>query len=117
MPKLHTPVEMLKYATQFRLPLTNTLGGYGEVTIQRGEGQHRERWAVTDGSLHRLQIWTEHDGWRYITDIGATAAYRHTLDQAFEVAQRVVEIESACLEAEINAISHPAPERPCRHQP
>lgn len=94
----------LTFATQFRLPLTNRVGGYGEVTIERGAGDYRDRWAVTDGSLVRLRVWTGADGWRFISDIGWAAAYRHTLRDAFTLARRAVEIESACYEAQINAL-------------
>ncbi|MEV8324568.1 hypothetical protein [Kitasatospora sp. NPDC056731] len=99
-----TKAEVLRYATQFRLPLTNTVGGYGEVTIQRGESQYRDKWAVTDGAFTGLRAWTDPDGWQYISDIGRANAYRYTLEEAFEVGCRVVEIESACYEAEINAV-------------
>jgi len=94
----------LAFATQFRLPLTNKVGGYGEITIQRGEGDQRHLWAVTDGAFTGIQAWTEPDGWRYISDIGRAAAYRHTLRDAFDLARRAVEVESACWEAQINAL-------------
>lgn len=94
----------LAFATQFRLPLTNTVGGYGEVTIERGAGDYRDLWAVTDGSLTELRAWVEPDGWRHITDVGWAVAYHHTLREAFALGRQVVEIESACLEAQINAL-------------
>lgn len=96
----------LAFATQFRLPLTNEYGGYGEVTIERGAGDYRDLWAVTDGSLTRLRVWVDPDGWQYITEIGWAGAYRHTLREAFTLGRQVVEIESACLDAQISAL-HP----------
>ncbi|MFD0405551.1 hypothetical protein [Kitasatospora sp. NPDC127116] len=105
-----TATDMLRYATQFRLPLTNIVGGYGEITIQRGEGEYRDKWAVTDGAFTGLRAWAEPDGWtdgagwQYIGDIGRANAYRYTLEEAFEVGHRAVEIESACCEAEVAAI-------------
>ncbi|MFJ9771186.1 hypothetical protein ACIRVF_08075 [Kitasatospora sp. NPDC101157] len=106
----HHPSAILQYASQFRLPLTNTVGGYGEITIQRGEDLYHDKWAVTDGAFSGCRAWTEADGWtagsgwQYISDIGRANAYRYTLQEAFEVARRVVEIESACSEAEVAAI-------------
>lgn len=100
-----TPEQMLQHATQFRLPLTNTVGGYGEIVIERGEGPHRHKWAITDGAFTNRQIWIEaYGGWTPASSISLATAYDLTLDEAFKLGQRVVEIETARLEAEINSI-------------
>lgn len=98
------PETLLQYATQLRIPLTNDVGGYGEITIQRGEGPYRNKWAVTDGSLTSLQVWTSPDGWQPISRLGWAGAYTHTLDEAFALGRQVAEIEGACTEAQFNAI-------------
>lgn len=73
---------------EFRIPLTNTLGGYGEVCVER-RGDH---WAVTDGAYTCRRVWQD-DGWTYIGTVGLEAAYVLPLDAALELGHRVARIE------------------------
>ncbi|MFD4904184.1 hypothetical protein [Kitasatospora purpeofusca] len=89
-----TAEQQLKLATEFRVPVPRgPVGGYGEVVVRRddtGSG-----WAVTDGALVGLRAWTEGEGWRPVGDTGRQAAYRHTREEALDLAHRVAEIEAA----------------------
>ncbi|MFB8442712.1 hypothetical protein ACFC7A_27040 [Streptomyces niveus] len=102
------PVQKLALATEFRVPLPgHPAGSYGEIVVKRERASSyrwaaRERagsyrWAVTDGAVSSLRIWTDGDGWRYLSDIGRTAAYRHTLDEALLLAERAAEFEATSL--------------------
>lgn len=85
-------------AREFRIPLTNTMGGYGEVTVERGD----TGWAVTDGAIGGKQTWVD-GSWRYITDVGRTAAFAHTLDQAIALGHEVAAIEGARIDTVVGA--------------
>ncbi|MEU2834907.1 hypothetical protein ABZ667_40800 [Streptomyces lavendulae] len=99
------PAELLGLAHEFRVPIPDVgVGGYGEVVVRRQPDGAGERWAVTDGAFSGLRAWGDGEGWRYVSDIGRTAAYRHSLEQALELAHQVAEIEAACYQAEVAAV-------------
>lgn len=82
----------LDLAAEFRIPCTNTNGGYAEVAVERSHAS--KLWAVTDGAFTGRRVW--HDGgWQYLSDIGRTAAYRHSREEALALGQHVAEIEGA----------------------
>ncbi|KAB7835485.1 hypothetical protein FRZ00_26670 [Streptomyces mobaraensis] len=75
--------EQLAFAAEFRVPILDVgVGGYGEEVVKRAPGG--TRWAVTDGAFSGLRAWGDGEGWRYITDIGRAATYRHNRDQALK---------------------------------
>lgn len=87
----------LDLATEFRVPLPDGLGGYGEVVVQR-ESSDCHRFAVTDGAVSGMCVWLpDADGWTYIGDCGRAAAYCYGLDEALAVAERVAERERASI--------------------
>ncbi|MFD0353630.1 hypothetical protein ACFVHW_07755 [Streptomyces sp. NPDC127110] len=99
------PEELLGLAHEFRVPIPEAgVGGYGEVVVRRRPDGAGERWAVTDGAFSGLRAWVEGEGWRYVSDIGRAAAYRHSRESALELAHQVAEIEAACCQAEIAAV-------------
>lgn len=84
-------------AQEFRVPLTNTVGGYGEVVVRRwtlGE----DRWQVTDGSMTDPKVWAD-GGWLSIGSVGMEKAHPYTLDEALKTAHQVAEYEGATFEA------------------
>ncbi|NXY94461.1 hypothetical protein HYE82_08655 [Streptomyces sp. BR123] len=99
------PANLLALAHEFRVLIPNPgVGGYGEVVVRRQPDGAGERWAVTDGAFSGLRAWVDGEGWRYVSDIGRAAAYRHGLEQALELAHQVAEIEAACHQAEVAAV-------------
>lgn len=93
----------LALAVEFRVPLPDGIGGgYGEVVVQR-EASDSDRWAVTDGAPVGLQAWLDGDGWKYVTDIGRSAAFVYGLDEALGLAEEVARIEGERHDARIAA--------------
>jgi hypothetical protein len=92
----------LALAVEFRVPLPEGLGGYGELVVQR-ESTGSDRWAVTDGAFVGLQAWIDGEGWQYITDIGRAAAFVYSLDEALAMADDVARIEQERHDARIRA--------------
>ncbi|WP_333745544.1 hypothetical protein [Streptomyces sp. IBSBF 2950] len=102
----------LKLVREFRIPVKNRLGGYAELTIERGPGPYDDRWAVTDGALSSKRAWHNAD-WHYISDLGTAAAYAHTMDAALTLGEEVAGLEGIRLDKEIRALQDSqAPRRP-----
>ncbi|OEV14065.1 hypothetical protein [Streptomyces nanshensis] len=96
--------QQLALAREFRVPLPNQVGGYGEITVEKDPGLNL--WAVTDGAFSGKRAWV--DGfWQHLTDIGRTAAYTHPLDEALELAYQVAEFEGAVYETEVRVGQRP----------
>ena len=91
----------LTLASEFRVPLPDGLGGYGELVVQR-ESTGSDRWAVTDGALVGLQAWAD-DRWQYVTDVGRAATFVYSLDDALDLAEHVGRVEQAKHDARIRA--------------
>ncbi|MFB7649377.1 hypothetical protein ACFC0S_16035 [Streptomyces sp. NPDC056084] len=96
--------DLVEKVREFRIPLKNILGGYSELTVERGPGPFDALWAVTDGAPREKRFW--HDsaaapGWHYLSDTGPAHAYRHTVQGALAVADEVAAIEGALLDKEI----------------
>lgn len=82
----------LALASEFRVPLPEGLGGYGELVVQR-ESSDSDRWAITDGAAVDPMAWVDPDGWREISKVGRAKAYVYDLDEALDVAEQVARIE------------------------
>ncbi|MEV8124066.1 hypothetical protein AB0P07_08125 [Streptomyces sp. NPDC085944] len=91
----------LALTVEFRVPLPEGLGGYGEVVVKR-ESSASDRWAVTDGALVGLQAWAD-DRWQYVTDVGRAATFVYSLDDALDVAEHVARVEQEKHDARIRA--------------
>ncbi|OEV14070.1 hypothetical protein [Streptomyces nanshensis] len=96
--------QQLALAREFRVPLPNQVGGYGEITVEKDPGLRL--WAVTDGALSGKRAWVDGD-WQRLTDIGRPAAYTHPLDEALELAHQVAEFEGAAYEAQVRVGQRP----------
>ncbi|MGW1587281.1 hypothetical protein [Streptomyces sp. NPDC002386] len=92
----------LTLASEFRVPLPDGLGGYGEIVVQR-ESTGSDRWAVTDGAVTGLRAWLYPAGWQYVSDVGRDVAFVHDLDDALELAEAVAKIERDAFDARIRA--------------
>lgn len=79
-------------AAEFRVPLPDGLGGYGELVVRR-ESVGSDRWAVTDGAVSGLRAWLDPDGWQYVAEIGRTEAFAYGLDEALDMAEDVARLE------------------------
>lgn len=88
-------------AQEFRVPLTNSVGGYGEVVVRRWT-LAQDRWQVTDGSLTDPKVWIDGQ-WLPITSVGLEKAHPYTLDEALKTAHQVAEYEGATFEAWVKA--------------
>ncbi|WP_435245176.1 hypothetical protein [Streptomyces tendae] len=89
-------VDLTEKIRELRVPVQNTLGGYSELTVERGPGPLDALWAVTDGATREKRFW--HDGaaapgWHYLSDAGPAYAYRYGLDAALALADKVAAIE------------------------
>ncbi|RLL66963.1 hypothetical protein [Streptomyces sp. Z26] len=89
----------LELATEFRVPLPEGPGGYGEVVVRR-RALNSTLFAVTDGSMHGTCAWVG-DQWQYLGDCGRDAAYVHDLGSALALAEEVAQLERASIEASI----------------
>ncbi|MFD5663405.1 hypothetical protein ACFWIK_00650 [Streptomyces anthocyanicus] len=96
----HLTVQ-LALASEFRVPLPDGLGGYGELVVRR-ESADSDRWAVTDGALAGLQAWAG-DRWQYVTDVGRAATFVYSLDDALDMAEHVARVEQERHDARIRA--------------
>ncbi|MCZ0983879.1 hypothetical protein O1L60_44760 [Streptomyces diastatochromogenes] len=99
--------ELAEKAGEFRVPLTNTLGGYGELIVERGPGPFDHLWAVTDGAQREKRFWhvgAAGAGWYYLSDTGPSFAYKHDLTAALALAEEVAALEGARLDKEIAAV-------------
>lgn len=92
----------LTLASEFRVPLPEGLGGYGEIVVQR-ESTGSDRWAVTNGASTGLQAWVYPVGWQHVARVGRDVAFAHDLDDALELAEAVAKIEGERLDARIRA--------------
>ncbi|MGW0012567.1 hypothetical protein ACWDVX_22830 [Streptomyces tendae] len=92
----------LALAVEFRVPLPEGLGGYGEVVVRR-KSTGSDRWAVTNGADTGLQAWVYPIGWQHVARVGRDAAFAHDLDDALELAETVAKIEGDRLNARIRA--------------
>ncbi|MEW1565767.1 hypothetical protein AB0454_22610 [Streptomyces sp. NPDC093509] len=88
-------------AQEFRIPLTNSVGGYGEVVVRRWT-LAEDRWQVTDGAAKDPKVWIDGE-WLPITDVGLEKAHPYTLDEALKTAHQVAEYEGATFEAWVKA--------------
>ena len=88
----------LDLASEFRIPCTNETGGYAEVVVERGMGPGC--WGVTNGSFTGRQVWVD-GAWRYLSDVGKSAGYCHTRDDALTLGHQVAAIEGAAIDARI----------------
>lgn len=88
-------------ATEFHIPLTNAVGGYGEVVVRRLR-PGADRWTVTDAANTNAKAWIDGD-WKPITDLGMDAAHPYSLDEALKTAHQVAEYEGATHEAWVKA--------------
>lgn len=88
-------------ATEFRVPLTNEAGGYGEVVVRRLR-LGADKWCVTDGANSQSKVWVDGQ-WTAITDLGLDAAHPYSLDEALTTAHQVAEYEGATYEAWVKA--------------
>lgn len=89
--------------TEFHVPLTNAVGGYGEVVARRMT-LDSDKWQVTDGANANRQVWVEGE-WKAITSLGMDAAHPYSLDEALKVAHQVAEFEGATFEAWVRALT------------
>jgi hypothetical protein len=103
----------LTLASEFRVPLPDGLGGYGEVVVQR-ESTDSDRWAVTDGAAGGLRAWVYPAGWQRVSDVGRDVAFVHDLDDALELAEAVARIERDQFDARIRA--HRAASEKCTRE-
>ncbi|MFF9204337.1 hypothetical protein ACF1AE_21460 [Streptomyces sp. NPDC014986] len=93
----------LEKIREFRIPLKNRLGGYAELTVERGPGPYDDRWGVTDGATMGRRAW--HAGaWHSISDLGPSLAYAWSMRAALSLAEEVAGIEGARLDREVRAI-------------
>ncbi|GGQ80994.1 hypothetical protein [Streptomyces flaveolus] len=92
----------LALASEFRVPLPEGLGGYGEIVVQR-ESTGSDRWAVTDGALCGLRAWIDGDGWRYVSEVGRRVAFACSLDEALDLAEVVAKMMQEQHDAAIRA--------------
>jgi hypothetical protein len=93
----------LNLVREFRIPVKNRLGGYAELTVERGPGPYDDRWAVTDGAFTMKRAW--HDGdWHVISNLGPALAYAHTMDGALTLGEEVAGIEGIRLDTEITTL-------------
>ncbi|MDX3165955.1 hypothetical protein PV516_19395 [Streptomyces scabiei] len=95
----------LRMVREFRIPVKNRLGGYAELTIERGPGPYDDRWAVTDGAFTSKRAWHGGD-WHVISDLGAALAYAHTMDEALTLGEEAAGIEGIRHDAEIRALQN-----------
>jgi hypothetical protein len=84
-------------AQEFRVPLSNAVGGYGEVVVRRWT-LAQDRWQVTDGSVTDPKVWIDGQ-WLSIASVGLEKAHPYTLDEALKTAHQVAEYEGAAFEA------------------
>lgn len=97
--------DQLDLASVFLIPCANAEGGYAEVTVERGTGAFRDRWAVSDGAVTNRSTWTQEHGWRPIFETGLSGAFVYSRDEALNVGHQVAEVEGACIEAQSNALT------------
>lgn len=97
-----TDIDTLRaLAYELHVPLTNEIGGYGEIVIRRATLAD-DAWLITDGATTNARIWIDGD-WRPYSDYGIRAAHCYTLDQAITEARQVAEYEGAAFEAHVRA--------------
>ncbi|MGW0334262.1 hypothetical protein ACWD0J_20740 [Streptomyces sp. NPDC003011] len=102
---LRAEVQVLRtFVSEFRIPLANTAGGYGEI-VGRRQSLKLDQWQITDGANSNRKVWVAGD-WRPIADLSMDAAHPYTLHQALQVAAQVAEYEGATLEALVNALEN-----------
>lgn len=78
----------LALAAEFRVPLPEGLGGYGELVVQR-ESVDSDLWGITDGAVSGLRAWVYPGEWLHVSAIGRAAAFAYNLDEALELAGQV----------------------------
>jgi hypothetical protein len=113
---LRAELQLLRtFGSEFRIPLTNTVGGYGEIVVRR-QSLKLDQWQITDGANSNPKVWVACD-WRPIADLSMDAAHPYTLYQALQVAAQLAEYEGAALEALVTALEkayeYQCPE--CKH--
>ncbi|MFD5452234.1 hypothetical protein [Streptomyces sp. NPDC127100] len=101
--RAETLAARLEKVREFRIPLKNTLGGYAELTIERGPGPYDDRWGVTDGAMVGKRAWYG-NAWHSISDLGVALAYAWSMDAALSLAEEAAGIEGARLDREVRAI-------------
>ncbi|MFF3256501.1 hypothetical protein ACFYWP_37220 [Actinacidiphila glaucinigra] len=100
--RLRQEIQLLRrLGKEFRIPLTNGVGGHGEIVVRRLTLAH-DRWQITDGAASNARVWIA-DDWKPINDVGLEAAHPYSLDEALTVAHQVAEYEGAAYEAEVRA--------------
>ncbi|MFF2331959.1 MULTISPECIES: hypothetical protein [unclassified Streptomyces] len=88
----------LEKGREFRIPVANTLGGYGELTVERGPGPFDHLWAVTDGAPQAKRFWhtgPSGAGWCYLSDTGPALAYKYDLAAALALGEEAAAVEGA----------------------
>ncbi|MFD9443356.1 hypothetical protein [Streptomyces sp. NPDC060001] len=90
-------------AQEFRVPLPNTEGGYGEVVVRRWT-LATDQWQVTDGSTADPKAWIDGQ-WVSFGSVtgGVDRLYPYSLDEALKTAHQVAEYEGAAYEAWVKA--------------
>ncbi|MER6253680.1 hypothetical protein ABT224_20220 [Streptomyces sp. NPDC001584] len=93
----------LNLVREFRIPVQNKLGGYAELTVERGPGPFDARWAITDGATHSKKVW--HLGsWYWLSAIGPDLAYRHTMQEALALGEQVAAFEGRTQDDEVRKL-------------
>jgi hypothetical protein len=109
--RLRAENDMLRsLAVEFRVPVPNELGGYGEVVVQRWTIK-QDRWLIADGANTNSKIWIG-GNWRPYLDYGIAEAHCYTLDEALAEARQVAEYEAAAFDAQVRAIQAIEEEQP-----
>ncbi|MFD6534872.1 hypothetical protein [Streptomyces goshikiensis] len=93
----------LDLVREFRIPVKNTLGGYAELTVERGPGPFDGRWAITDGATHSKKVWRL-GTWYWLSAIGPDLAYHHPMEEALALAQKVAQLEGRTQDDHVQAI-------------
>lgn len=101
--RAETLAARLEKAREFRVPLKNRLGGYAELSIERGPGPFDDRWGVTDGAMVGKRAW-HGNAWHSISDLGPALAYAWSMDAALSLAEEVAGLEGARLDRAVRAI-------------
>ncbi|GAA1110699.1 hypothetical protein [Streptomyces javensis] len=106
----------MQLVRDFRVPLKNRLGGYAELTVERGPGPYDSKWAVTDGAFFGKRVWSD-GAWRPIVDFRTSSVYRFGLEDALALAEEVAGIEGAAHDAAIRDLENqdtPGPQEDTR---
>ncbi|MFZ3475250.1 hypothetical protein ACODT3_42910 [Streptomyces sp. 4.24] len=101
--RAQTLAGRLDLVREFRIPVKSTLGGYAELTVERGPGPLDGRWAITDGATHSKRVWIR-GIWYWLSAIGPDLAYRYTMDEAIAEAEEVAALEGMAQDDHVRTI-------------